>query len=252
MPPLSGRRPRPRGRDPAGHRHLEIRPAVRRRCTRASCSSNHSVFRVTTSPRRRGKITSSDSTIISRCRAIDAEHERVGRQQARARRRTSRGRSVRWSSCMMRSATINGWWYGSDTTPVPSRMRLRALRRRGDEQLRRGDDLVTCRVVLADPGLVVAEPIEVLDGLELATDRPRRIDVQGEQPRRHEGAEPQSLAVDGGRSGHRRTLMRNVTRGWCIAPASSPEVRGTASARSACARGARSGTARRGRSARSW
>ena len=30
---------------------------------------------------------------------------------------------VMWSSCTMRWATLNGWWYGSETTPVPSMMR---------------------------------------------------------------------------------------------------------------------------------
>ena len=29
---------------------------------------------------------------------------------------------VRWSSSTMRSASMNGWWYGSDDTPVPRRM----------------------------------------------------------------------------------------------------------------------------------
>ena len=29
---------------------------------------------------------------------------------------------VMWSSWLMRSASISGWWYGSDETPVPSRM----------------------------------------------------------------------------------------------------------------------------------
>ncbi len=29
---------------------------------------------------------------------------------------------VRWSSSTMRSATSHGWWYGSETTPVPSLM----------------------------------------------------------------------------------------------------------------------------------
>ena len=31
---------------------------------------------------------------------------------------------VRWSSREMRSARSHGWWYGSDTTPVPSLMCL--------------------------------------------------------------------------------------------------------------------------------
>ena len=30
---------------------------------------------------------------------------------------------VMWSSWTMRWATLNGWWYGSETTPVPRRMR---------------------------------------------------------------------------------------------------------------------------------
>ena len=30
---------------------------------------------------------------------------------------------VMWSSWTMRWATLNGWWYGSETTPVPSMMR---------------------------------------------------------------------------------------------------------------------------------
>ncbi len=29
---------------------------------------------------------------------------------------------VIWSSCTMRSASMNGLWYGNDTTPVPSRI----------------------------------------------------------------------------------------------------------------------------------
>ena len=31
---------------------------------------------------------------------------------------------LRWSSCTMRSASRNGLWYGSELTPVPSRMRF--------------------------------------------------------------------------------------------------------------------------------
>jgi hypothetical protein len=54
----------------------------------------------------------------------------------------------------------------------------------GDEDLGRGDDLVAGRVVLADPGLVVAEPVEVLD--------PGQVVVEGERrvlPDRVEGGE---------------------------------------------------------------
>ncbi len=46
----------------------------------------------------------------------------VGGQQARTHPNITRPR-VWWSSWRMRFATVSGWWYGSDTTPVPSRMR---------------------------------------------------------------------------------------------------------------------------------
>jgi len=49
-------------------------------------------------------------------------------------------------------------------------------------------------VVLADPGLVVAEPVEVLDELEVALQRQRRVlpgGVEGGQ----EGSEAQSVHV---------------------------------------------------------
>ena len=55
---------------------------------------------------------------------------------------------------------------------------LGALGRRGDEELRRRDDLEAGRVVLADPRLVVAEVVEPLDQLDVATDRQRRVFVQ--------------------------------------------------------------------------
>ena len=58
-------------------------------------------------------------------------------------------------------------------------MLLRALGGRGDEHLGRGDDLVAGRVVLADPGLVEAEVVEVLDQLEVAVDREVRVLVDG-------------------------------------------------------------------------
>ena len=43
-----------------------------------------------------------------------------------------------------------------------------ALRRRGDEDLGRGDDLEAGRVMLADPGFLVAEPVQILDQFEVA------------------------------------------------------------------------------------
>jgi hypothetical protein len=45
----------------------------------------------------------------------------------------------------------------------------------GDEQFGRGDDLVTGRVVLADPRLLKAEPVEPFDQFEVAADREGRV-----------------------------------------------------------------------------
>src|SRR5262245_52051618 len=63
----------------------------------------------------------------------------------------------------------------------------------GDDKLGRGDDLVAARVVLADPGLVIAELVEPLDELEVALQRQRRVLVVGME-RRQEDAGPQAIA----------------------------------------------------------
>ena len=76
---------------------------------------------------------------------------------------------------------------------------LGPLGRGGDEDLRAGDDLRAGRVVLADPRLVPAEPVEVLDQLEVAFDGERRV-LAGLVERRHEDAEAESV-------GHRSPLL---------------------------------------------
>ena len=53
-------------------------------------------------------------------------------------------------------------------TPVPSLMWLGALGGGGDEEFGRGDGLPAGAVVFADPGFVVAEMVEPLDGFEVA------------------------------------------------------------------------------------
>jgi hypothetical protein len=55
----------------------------------------------------------------------------------------------------------------------------RALSGGGDEDLRRGDDLAAGGVVLADPRLVVAEAIEVLDEREVALEGERGVLTRG-------------------------------------------------------------------------
>ena len=54
----------------------------------------------------------------------------------------------------------------------------RAHRRGGQEHLRAGDDLEAARVMLADPGLVIVQPVEMLDQLHVALDGERRVLAQ--------------------------------------------------------------------------
>ena len=63
----------------------------------------------------------------------------------------------------------------------------RALRRLRDEHLRAGDDLEAGRVVLADPGLVIVQPVEMDQQVHVALEREQRILVNG-MKRREEHA----------------------------------------------------------------
>src|SRR5438552_10191728 len=65
---------------------------------------------------------------------------------------------------------------------------LRAFGRGGDEHFRRRDDLVATRMVFADPHFVEAELVEVLDEVEVALERERRI-LPGRMEGCHEKAE---------------------------------------------------------------
>ena len=101
---------------------------------------------------------------------------------------------VMWSSWTMRCATLNGWWYGSETTPVPSMMRCGALAGGRQEHLRRGDHLPAGRVVLAAPELVEAEAVEVRGEVEVALELEHRV-LAERVVRREERAELQSAHV---------------------------------------------------------
>ena len=61
---------------------------------------------------------------------------------------------------------------------MPRRIFFGALGGGGDEDLGRGDDLEAGRVMLADPGLLVAEPVQVLDQFEVAVECFSRILVE--------------------------------------------------------------------------
>ena len=75
----------------------------------------------------------------------------------------------------MRWATLNGWWYGSEVTPVPRRMVCVRCAGGGQEHLGRGDHLPARRVVLAAPELVEPEPVEVFDEVEVLLELQRRM-----------------------------------------------------------------------------
>ena len=65
---------------------------------------------------------------------------------------------------------------------------LRPFRSRSDEHFGRRDALVAARVVLADPHLVEAEAIEVLDQVEIALQGERGV-LARRMERRHEQSE---------------------------------------------------------------
>nr|WP_261403396.1 hypothetical protein [Chenggangzhangella methanolivorans] len=58
-----------------------------------------------------------------------------------------------------------------------------------EEDHRIGDDLAAGRMVLADPGLVIGEPVDQLDRLEITLERDRHVLGGRRIPRRHEDAE---------------------------------------------------------------
>src|SRR5262245_60010997 len=70
-----------------------------------------------------------------------------------------------------------------------------ALSRGGDEDLGRGDDLAAGRMVLADPGLIPAEPVEMLDQSEVALQRQCRV-LAGGVERGHEDSEAKPVGHD--------------------------------------------------------
>jgi hypothetical protein len=84
---------------------------------------------------------------------------------------------------------------------------LGALGGRGDEDLGAADDLVAAGVVLTEPGLVVAEAIELGDPFEVVLERQR-----GALPDRVEGREERAEA-QGARGGHVSDLQGRVRTG---------------------------------------
>jgi hypothetical protein len=75
----------------------------------------------------------------------------------------------------------------------------RALGGGGQEHLRAGDDLEAAGVMLADPGLVIVETVEMLDQLHVALDGERRVLAQRMEGR-EEDAGSKIAVLHGGAS----------------------------------------------------
>ena len=82
---------------------------------------------------------------------------------------------------------------------------------RGNEDLRRGDDLAAGGVVLADPRLVVSAGVEVLHELEVPLQSQGRV-LAGEVERRHEHAEAETTHVSSSGRGRRQCRPGRVWR----------------------------------------
>ncbi len=100
-------------------------------------------------------------------RRIDAQHHGVRRQQARpdAEHHAAARLVIELDDAVRRH---QGVVIGQRDHAGAELDALGALGRGGDEEFGAGDDLEAGRMVLADPGLVIAEPIEHLDQLEVA------------------------------------------------------------------------------------
>ena len=75
----------------------------------------------------------------------------------------------------MRCATISGLWYGSETTPVPRRMRRVRSAAAAMNSSGEAIDLEPGGMMLADPRLLEAEPVEPFDQFEVLADQQRRV-----------------------------------------------------------------------------
>jgi hypothetical protein len=123
---------------------------------------------------------------------VEAEHDRVGGQRAgAATEHETAARHVvelhRTLGDHVRVVVGDGDHPGAELDVAG------ALGSGGDEDLGRGDDLAPGRVVLTDPRLVPAEAVEVLDELQVAFDRERRVLTRAME-RRHEDAETKTVS----------------------------------------------------------
>jgi hypothetical protein len=128
-------------------------------------------------------------------RGIDAHHVGVGRQRARA--AAQHGAAARHVVELheavrdhQRMVVRQAGHAGAQADEAG------ALDQRADEHLGRGDGLPARRVMLADPGLVVAQLVEPFDQLHVARHAQRRV-LADPMERREKDAELQALVVAG-------------------------------------------------------
>ena len=137
-------------------------------------------------------------------RHLDAHHERVGWQGTwtHAEHDPATGEVIEQLHAVGQHQWLVVWErrHASPEPDVPS-----ALRRHGDEDLGRRDYLVAGGMVLADPRLVEAEPVEVDDQVEVAPEAERWV-LAHRVERREEDAEVRWVCW-GGRA-HNRLLLR--------------------------------------------
>ena len=171
-----------------------------RRWRRASFSVHRSFSKVTGSSRGHQPGDDVDGVLeqVARLGHVEADHRRVARQRARAEpeHEPAAGHVVELHGTLRHPQGVVV--AGADHAGAELD-RARPLRGGRDEDLGRRDRLAAGRVVLADPGLVEPEPVEVLDELEVAVEQQRRV-LTGRMERGHEDAEPHA--------GHARYLPK--------------------------------------------
>ena len=145
---------------------------------------------------------------------VDAHHEGVGGQGAGADadHQATPGQVVEQDQAVgQHEGVVVG--QGRDAGAEPDV--LGALGHGGDEDLGGGDDLVAGRVVLAEPGLVEAQLVQVLDQLQVALEGQRRV-LPDRVERGQEDAELQLLGgVEGGHRCGGSSLRGSVLGARC-------------------------------------
>ena len=159
-----------------------------RSCSAASCSVNQSLSSVTRSPREQ-PADDADRLVLAVAlhHRVDAERVRVRGQRARpgAEDRPAAGHVVELHHAL---GDVERVVIGQRDDAGAELDALGALARRGEEHLGRGDHLPAAGMVLAAPELVVAEPVEVLDEVEIAAELQHRV-LADRVVRGEEGAE---------------------------------------------------------------